>query len=109
MEGLSQNLYEPNYFGIVFGLLVVVALIYITGIIYKKLITIKLDKNSSFSNIQIVTSQSLGQNKNLYIIKINKKYCLIGATANSIAHIKDLDSEDVEIEIKEDKNAQTLK
>ncbi|MBR2069653.1 MAG: flagellar biosynthetic protein FliO [Candidatus Gastranaerophilales bacterium] len=91
-EVLSRNSYEPNYVGMLLGLFVVIGLVYLTGIIYKKLIGIKIcapNENDKYS-IQIVSSASLGQNKNLIIVKVNSKYTLIGATQNSITFIKDI-------------------
>ena len=75
----------------IFGLLFVVALIYITGIMYKKLTKIKLDgsKEEKYA-IQLISTTSLGQNKNLYIIKTDNKYSLIGATQNNISYLRDL-------------------
>lgn len=90
-KALSHSTYEPSYLGMLFGLFTVIALVYITGIIYKKLTKIKLSDNSEDKyNIQIVNSTSLGQNKNLFVIKVNSKYSLIGATQNNITYIKDL-------------------
>ena len=40
-EILEQN-WEPNYFTLIFGLFLVIALIYLVGIIYQKLVKIKL-------------------------------------------------------------------
>ena len=90
-EVLAQNHYEPNYFSMILGLFVVVSLIYLTGFLYQKLLKIKLqDANSDSLKPQIVSSVQLGQNKNLYVIKIKDEYSLIGASANNISLIKEL-------------------
>ena len=90
-EVLAQNHYEPNYFSMILGLFVVVGLIYLTGFLYQKLLKIKLqDANLDSLKPQIVSSVQLGQNKNLYVIKIKDEYSLIGASANNISLIKEL-------------------
>ena len=94
-KALASSHYEPSYFGMIFGLFLVIGLIYLTGILYKKLSKIKLsDESDDKYNIQIITSTALGQNKNLFVVKINSKYCLLGATQNSITLIKDLGEDD---------------
>ena len=90
-KALSHSNYEPSYFGMLFGLFIVIALVYVTGILYKKLTKIRLSSDSDDEfNIQVVTSTSLGQNKNLFVVKVKDKYSLIGATQNNITYIKDL-------------------
>lgn len=92
---LSHNSYSPNFFSLIFGLLFVICLIYFTGIVYKKLIKVKIgDIEKDSAEIRILKHMPLGQGKNLYVIKIGSTCCLIGATQNSINHIKDLDEKD---------------
>ncbi len=91
---LNHNTYQPNYFSLLFGLLFVIALIYITGILYKKLTKIKIgDAPEEKFNIELISSASLGQNKNLYIIKTDNKYSLIAETQNNITYLRDLGEE----------------
>ena len=92
-EILNSN-YEPNYLTLVFGLILVICLIYLVGLIYQKLIKVKLGDIEE--TLTILNTLSLGQGKNLHIIKINSKYILIGATQNSITFLKDLNREDFE-------------
>lgn len=87
---LNQNSFSPNYFGLFFGLFLVIGLIYLTGFIYQKLIKIKLSNNLE-NNINIISTTSLGQGKNLHIIEIQNKYMLIASTQNNISFLKDLD------------------
>lgn len=90
---LNSNPYSPNYLSLFFGLAFVVALIYITGFIYQKLIKVKLSDEENVRNqIKIISSQTLGQNKSLYVIQINDKKLLIGATQNNISYIDTLDN-----------------
>ncbi len=96
-KSLSSSQYEPSYFGMIFGLFLVIGLIYLTGILYKKLSKIKLsDESDDKYDIQIVSSTSLGQNKNLFVVKIKSKCCLLGATQNNITLIKDLGEDNEE-------------
>ena len=43
-EVLSKSSYEPNYFKMLFGLFIVIGLIYFTGIVYQKLTKVKLNQ-----------------------------------------------------------------
>ena len=96
-EVLSKNTYEPNYFSMILGLFVVVALIYITGYLYQKLIKINLKPQDAFLNkAQIISTTNLGQGRNLHVIKIGDEACLIGSTQNNITYIKDVKIVDVD-------------
>ena len=88
-EILSKNTYEPNYFSMIFGLFVVVGMIYLTGFLYQKMIKVKLISNDiEVEKPEILSTTSLGQGRNLHVIKIGSEACLIGATQNSITFIK---------------------
>lgn len=101
-EVLASNPYEPNYFSMLFGLFVVVGLIYLTGFIYQKLLKIN-PVSSSNQAIEVVTTKSLGQNKNLYVIKVNNEYSLIGTTQTSITFLKELNNFEInQDEVKKD-------
>ena len=90
-SSLNHTSYEPSYFGMLLGLILVIGLIYLTGIVYQKLTKIKFDNSTNDKYaIRIVSSASLGQNKNLYVIKIDNKVSLIGVTNSEISQIKDL-------------------
>lgn len=97
-DSLKTQTNEPNFLTIVFALLFVIFLIYITGVIYSKLNivgakTVKEQLRHADLNRAIVLSTTqLGQNKNLHVIEINDKRYLIGATANSINLIKELET-----------------
>ena len=89
---LSKNVYEPNYFSMILGLFVVIALIYITGFLYQKLTKVNMKPNNAFLNkAQIISTTSLGQGRNIHVIKIGQSACLIGATQNNITFIKDIE------------------
>lgn len=86
---------------VIFALIFVVCLIYITGIIYTRLNTIgaktvkKQIKSCKADNIIILSTMQLGQGKNLHVVETNGRKVLVGATATSINIIKDLgDDED---------------
>ncbi len=91
-SALNHNNYEPNYFTLLVGLFLVIFLIYITGYVYQKLTKIKIHTKDDETNKPIILSTtSLGQGKNIHIIKINDEYMLIGATQNNITFLKNLD------------------
>ena len=107
-EVLSKNTYEPNYFSMILGLFVVVAMIYITGFFYQKLTRASLGVKDAFLNkAQVLSTTSLGQGRNLHVVKIGEKGCLIGSTQNNITFIKDIDIVDVDKkeDVSDDKNS----
>ena len=90
-EVLSINPYEPNYFSMILGLFVVVGLIYLTGFLYQKLTKATIANDDYLLNkAQIISTTSLGQGRNLHVIKIGSESCLIGSTQNNITFIKDV-------------------
>ena len=93
---LTNSLYEPNYFSLLFGLFVIIGLIYATAIIYQKLINAKIlpAKNNPLK-AEIISSTSLGQNKNLFVVKVASEYILLGACQNNISYIKELNADDI--------------
>lgn len=96
-EVLSRNTYEPNYFSMILGLFVVVAMIYVTGFLYQKLTKINMKPKDAFLNkAQIISTTSLGQGRNLHVVKIGNEACLIGSTQNNITYIKDIKLADVD-------------
>lgn len=96
-KSLKSNAHEPNFLSIIFALLFVIFLIYITGLIYSKLnlVGAKTVKDQlrgyNLDRAVVLSTTQLGQGKNLHVIEINNKQLLIGATANSINLIKELD------------------
>lgn len=98
-ESLKTTAHEPNFFSIVFALLFVVALIYITGLIYSKLNVVGANavreqiKSHDLSRAVILSTTQLGQGKNLHVIELNNKKYLIGAAQNSISMLKELETE----------------
>src|SRR5574344_147553 len=68
---------EPNVLSIIFALLFVIFLIYITGIVYSKLNimgaqTVKEQlKNLDLSGVVVLSTTQLGQNRNLHVIEID--------------------------------------
>lgn len=96
-EVLSKNTYEPNYFSMILGLFLVVAMIYVTGFLYQKLTKINMKpKDAHLNKAQIISTTSLGQGRNLHVIKIGQSTCLIGSTQNNITYIKDIELVDVD-------------
>lgn len=95
-QSLKVNPVEPNFMSIIFALLFVIFLIYITGIIYSKLNLVGAKalkeqlKNYDLSKAIVLSTTQLGQGKNLHVIELNKSRYLIGATTDSITLIKEL-------------------
>ena len=95
-SALKQSGEEPGVLQIIFSLVFVILLIYITGIIYSKLNVASAKKiKEQFKAYDlykavIISTTQLGQGKNLHVIELNNKYYLIGATSNSISLIKEL-------------------
>lgn len=104
-SSLKSNAHEPNFMTILFSLVVVVFLIYVTGLIYSKLNIVGVKKvqeqlkNYDLSKVVVISTTQLGQGKNLHVIELNQNRYLIGATVNSINLLKEL-GEVVKKEIK---------
>lgn len=90
--------HEPNIVSVIFSLLIVVVLIYVTGIIYAKLNRIgvgtirKQHGEFSKSQVAVISTTPLGNNKTLHVVELDGKRMLIGASAGAIQLIKDLGS-----------------
>ncbi|MBQ8634972.1 FliO/MopB family protein [bacterium] len=104
---LNNNVYEPNYFSMILGLFVVVAMIYATGFIYQKMAKFNtLSKDVYINRAQVISTTSLGQGRNLHVVKIGNTACLLGSTQNNITYIKDVEivEADEKESVKNDKN-----
>lgn len=95
-HSLKNNAYEPGFGSIVLALIVVISLIYVTGLIYSKLNIVGAKtvqeqlRNYDLSKVVVVSTTQLGQGKNLHVIELNNQRYLIGATINSINLLKEL-------------------
>lgn len=100
-EVLKHDTYEPNYFTMIFGLIFVIFLIYLTGFIYQKLIGVgskinkKALKNSSLNKVNILSSMPLGRGKNIYIVLVNGKTLMLGATENQITLLREFSEQEL--------------
>ena len=91
-EVLSKSTYEPNYFSMILGLFLVVGLIYLTGFLYQKLTKANsINENLCLNKAQVISTTSIGQGRNLHIVKIGDSACLIGSTQNNITYLKDVE------------------
>lgn len=89
---VGKNAYEPNYFSMILGLFLVVAMIYLTGFLYQKLTKVNsFNEKYAQNKPQIISTTSIGQGRNLHVIKIGKETILIGSTQNNITYIKDIE------------------
>ena len=96
-KALKSQANEPNMITVVFSLLFVVLLIYITGVIYSKLrihsakkIKEQL-KDKDLGSVVVLSTTQLGQGKNLHVVEVEGSRILIGATPSSINLIRELD------------------
>ena len=95
---------EPNILSVIISLAIVVLLIYITGILYTKLNrvgfnTLKRQQGElSKSQVAVISTTQLGNNKTLHVVELDGKRMLIGASSSAIQLIKDLGN----IEMNED-------
>lgn len=113
-HSLKNNTHEPGFGSIVFALIVVISLIYITGLIYSKLNIVGAKtvqeqlRNYDLSKVVVVSTTQLGQGKNLHVIELNNQRYLIGATINSINLIKELGEAKREIKRVEPSNVEVF-
>lgn len=95
-HSLKNHSHEPGFGTIVFALIVVISLIYITGLIYSKLNIVGAKtvqeqlRNYDLNKATVISTTQLGQGKNLHVIELNNQRYLIGVTLNSISLIKEL-------------------
>ncbi len=102
-QGMSQEIPGmPSVLNLVISMIVVIALIYITGWVYAKLNVVNranlnkiASKQDSDSKFNIVQSMPLGQQRYLYSIEMNGKILLVGSTPSHINLIKEFNKEDV--------------
>lgn len=103
-QSLKVHSNEPSVMMIIFALVIVISLIYVTGLIYSKLNIVGAKtvqehlKNYDLSKVVVLSTTQLGQGKNLHVIEINNKRFLIGATPNSINLIKELGENQKKVE-----------
>ena len=89
---------EPSLISVVLSLVFVVLLIYLTGILYAKLnkVGFKTFKRQqgdfSRSQVSVISTTQLGNNKTLHVVELDGKRMLIGASSSTIQLIKDLGS-----------------
>lgn len=95
-EALKSSAHEPNYISVFGALIFVVALIYITGIIYTKLNVVgskvakKVKHDFVADKVFILSSMPMSNGKSLHVIEVNDEKLLIGVSQNNISLIKEL-------------------
>lgn len=88
--------HEPSIISVIISLLIVILLIYLTGIIYTKLNkvgfkTLKRQQGDlARSQVSVISTTQLGNNKTLHVVELDGKRMLIGASSGAIQLIKDL-------------------
>lgn len=94
--GVQTVGHEPNFISVAFSLLFVILLIYLTGILYAKLnkmgySTLKKQQGDlAKSQVSVLSTTQLGNNKTLHVVELDGKRMLIGASTGTIQLIKDL-------------------
>ena len=89
---------EPNFLSVVISLLFVILLIYCTGIVFTKLNKLgfktmrRQQGDFAKSQVSVVSTTQLGNNKTLHVVELDGKRMLIGASSGAIQLIKDLGS-----------------
>ena len=89
---------EPSVISVLISLAIVILLIYVTGIVYAKLnrVGFKTMKRQhadlARSQVSVVSTTQLGNNKTLHVVELDGKRMLIGASSSAIQLIKDLGS-----------------
>ena len=95
-DTLGENMFEPNYFILLLGFLFVLLVCYIVSKVYQNFTKDDVNEASDIVNkIDVISSVELGKNKELYVIKLNGVYSLIGTSQNNIVHIKDFTNSDI--------------
>lgn len=100
-ESIKNTFYALNsspLIRLMIALGIVLFLIYATSFLYMKLtkynkkhFTNKDGVEFDLNEFKIVSSMSMGQNKNLYVVEINNKYLVLGATQTNISLIREFD------------------
>ncbi len=103
---LNNTSYEPNYLSMLFGLAFVILLIYVSGFLYQNLLGVnakfsKVNQKGEKNKINLVSALPLGQGKNLYLVEVNSKAILLGATQTNISQICEVELEKESVELKE--------
>lgn len=98
-QSMAQDpLGVPAMVNLVVSMIVVIALIYVTGWIYAKLNVVNKDKltkingsNKDNQRFTVLQSMPLGQQRHLYSIEMGDKILLVGSTPSHINLIKEFD------------------
>ena len=96
LTGAQAIGHEPSLISVVLSLLFVVLLIYLTGILYTKLNKVgfktlkKQQGELAKSQVAVISTTALGNNKTLHVVELDGKRMLIGASSGAIQLIKDL-------------------
>ena len=96
--GTSSPIQEPNLISVFFSLVIVILLIYVTGIVYARINKASLNSlkrqigDTNSSKATVISTTPLGSNKTLHVVELDGKRMLIGASTNSIQLLKDLGS-----------------
>lgn len=99
----------PSLLNLVISMIVVIAMIYVTGFIYGKLNIVSRSKLNALTGADkekhrftVLQSMPLGQQRHIYSIEMDGKIFLVGSTPNQISLIKEFEQNMPDFDIKKE-------
>jgi len=86
----------PSLFKLGLALLVIIVLIYLSVLMLKKMSSTRLGKSGNAGSIEVVDRHFLAPKKQLCLVKVSKRYFLVGATEQAINLLADVSDQDLE-------------
>ena len=86
----------PTLFRLGIALLVIVVLIYISVLMLKKVSNARMGKQSLPGTINVVDRHHLSPKKQLCLVKVDKKYLLVGVTEQAVNLVADVSDQNFE-------------
>jgi flagellar biogenesis protein FliO len=93
--GITDQM-APTLFRLGIALLVIVVLIYLSVLMLKKVSNARMGKQSLPGTINVVDRHHLSPKKQLCLIKVDKKYLLVGVTEQSVNLVADVSDQNFE-------------
>lgn len=93
--GISDQMF-PTLFRLGIALLVIVVLIYISVLMLKKVSNARMGKQSLPGTINVVDRHHLSPKKQLCLVKVDKKYLLVGVTEQAVNLVADVSDQNFE-------------
>jgi flagellar biosynthetic protein FliO len=93
--GLSENV-GPTLLRMGVALLLIIGLIYLSVLMLKKFSTARMGKQGMGGTINVVDRHHLAPKKQLCLVKVDKKYLLVGVTDQAVNLVADVSDQDFE-------------